>query len=275
MHNSGEGDSEGPLNITDSGKFMYPKVTFLLDSMPLSYDGDDEVLHRSIVVYALSSLNLAAKSGLKEVAPEGTFPLFTFSYSDSVEDRHRKFLTQTVRDPGGSMISSKASIVDEYRAAQAVVEALAINQNPISQLVEQLRDDYGSHIGRIALSDVVISLIKQTAYRRYRDELAKQIDSWEPEYQEDPPVRAGLKGRQKSPFRLIKQEGKQDAAQANIPSKKGRKHSQKIEKPNPKRTKQVKAKIQGGKVKPTTCSNETANKLPRPGHIRNPRSTRF
>jgi hypothetical protein len=189
------------MNETSDGKTAntevngsYPEIVFGVN-IPLDFDATDEEMLHSIVRHSFGQIDLAAKTYFKDEMPDGVLPIFSYRYRESVENRHRVFLAQTIQSPRGNLTSRKANIVAEDKAAEQVVEDLSINRHPVSQLIEQLREEHGSHIGRVAMSDIVTSIIKHSAYTRFREILNDQIADWEPEVPTYIRERAGLKGK--------------------------------------------------------------------------------
>jgi len=249
----------------------YPVVNFEVD-IPISHEmGEDEMMRR-IVDHALSQLNDIASTKLAGSMPEGVVPMFTYSRSEAVEERHQKFLLQTINGIGGAR-TRKATIVEENDAAQKVIDELSINRHPVGQLLEQLRKEYGSHIGKVAMSDVIISIIKHTAYSRYRHALNEQISEWEPPAQEIVKKSSGLnmKGRPKSLFKST------ELRAIDKSRSKGHKRlpRNKIspQKPRVKKTdNDTKAQQYSGKVNLAISRRlNFKQKFHRPGHKRTPR----
>lgn len=136
-----------------------------------------EVTVNKVACEALRSMQHVNEYVIAHKFPEKAAYLPDYTYRESREERVNKFLRERVASVHGDK-DSRANIVDIHLACQDILDELAEENHPVTQMIAQLYLDYGDLVGDVIIQQVVTTVIKQTQEKRLRNYYKKRNNAW-------------------------------------------------------------------------------------------------
>jgi hypothetical protein len=158
--------------------WAYPRLAF-------GFDFPQELLRRDqtgeslaqLVDCTLRSLALTEKYQLPERCPEGFPPQPNYAPTPNKRNRLYNYLNEkvTVGSSGRPERLRRMQVVNIQQAALHVLDGLASQDHPVSQMVAQLHEDYAPVLGEAVVQDIATEVVMLTHWGKVRAALVGQI----------------------------------------------------------------------------------------------------
>jgi hypothetical protein len=162
------------LSVGYERPWVYPELHFGFGYSRFEPGDDPTVLVQDV----LRDLGQVTRFALPKAAPDGFPEQPHYGYSLNRAKRIDKYLKETVKAPYTKGIVRKEDIVDIYKAADTVMDALAETNHPVVQAIAAVDQDFTDLLPRQEIDFVAMDVIRQTNWTGLRPLLNLQVVDW-------------------------------------------------------------------------------------------------